>query len=81
MTPSHDAGGAVTPLPEAGADRKPINVVVFDGKDATAPTLFTGQAVTGPASVDYTFPAPPPGTYFFHCQFHPTTMKGTLVIR
>ena len=59
----------------------PHNVVVFNGKDATAPALFTGQAVTGPASIDYTFPAPPPGTYFFHCQFHPTTMKGTLVIR
>ena len=58
----------------------PHNVVVFNGKDATSPPLFTGQAVTGPASIDYTFTAPPPGTYFFHCQFHPTTMKGTLTV-
>jgi len=58
----------------------PHNVVVFRGKDATAPALFTGPAISGPASVDYGFTAPGPGTYFFHCQFHPTTMKGTLTV-
>lgn len=56
------------------------NFVLFDGKDATAPALFTGPPVTGPGSIDYTFTAPGAGTYFFHCQFHPTTMKGTLTV-
>jgi plastocyanin len=56
------------------------NFVLFNGRTATAPVLFTGPPVTGPGSIDYTFSAPPPGTYFFHCQFHPTTMQGTLTV-
>jgi len=56
------------------------SIVVFDGADATAKPLFTGAAVTGPGTADYSFQAPPPGTYFFHCAFHPTTMKGTIKI-
>ena len=58
----------------------PHNIVVFDGADATAKPLFRGTPVTGPGSADYSFKAPPPGTYFFHCEFHPTTMKGTIKI-
>jgi plastocyanin len=58
----------------------PHNIVVFDGADATAKPLFRGAPVTGPGSADYSFKAPPPGTYFFHCEFHPTTMKGTIKI-
>jgi plastocyanin len=56
------------------------NFVLFNGRTDTAPVLFTGTPVTGPGAIDYTFNAPPPGTYFFHCQFHPTTMKGTLTV-
>jgi plastocyanin len=59
----------------------PHDVVVFNGKDATAPVLFHGDTVTGPGSQDYTFKAPPPGTYFFHCEFHPTQMTGTITFR
>ncbi len=59
----------------------PHNIVVFDGTSATAPMLFKGPTVVGPASADYSFPAPPPGAYFFHCEFHPTQMTGTLTIR
>ncbi len=57
------------------------NVAVFNGSDATAPVLFRGDLVTGVATKDYTFPAPPPGTYFFHCDVHPQQMMGTLVVR
>lgn len=60
--------------------RIPHNIVVFNGPDATGTPLFTGKPVTGPGTATYSFAAPPPGTYFFHCQFHPTTMKGTLKI-
>jgi plastocyanin len=55
------------------------NIAVFQGSEATAPLLFRGDLVTGPASADYTFEAPPPGTYFFHCDVHPT-MTGTLTV-
>lgn len=56
------------------------NIRVFNGQDASAPLLFPGDLVTGPATVDYTFDAPPPGAYFFHCDVHPTTMRGTLTL-
>ena len=29
------------------------NVVIFDGKDAEAPALFTGEVVTGPKTTPY----------------------------
>jgi plastocyanin len=56
------------------------NIQVFDGPDATAPSLFDGELITGPATVDYVFEAPPPGSYFFHCKVHPTQMTGTLTV-
>jgi plastocyanin len=59
----------------------PHNIEVFDGADATAPSLCKGELVTGPAKADYTFEAPPPGTYFFHCDVHPTQMTGTLIVK
>ena len=59
----------------------PHNVAVFKGSDATAPVLFRGDIITGPATKDYTFPAPPPGSYYFHCDVHPQQMTGTLVVK
>jgi plastocyanin len=58
----------------------PHNMAVFQGADATAPVVFRGDIVTGPATKDYTFAAPPPGSYFFHCDVHPTQMMGTLKV-
>ncbi|MGH2573853.1 MAG: cupredoxin domain-containing protein [Actinomycetota bacterium] len=55
------------------------NFVLFDGPDASAPELFSGEIITGTASTEYTFRAPPPGTYFFYCAVHPTTMTGTAI--
>jgi plastocyanin len=61
----------------------PHNIVIFSADPSTDPnakTLFTGDPVTGPGSTDYTFKAPPAGQYFFHCEFHPDTMKGTVTV-
>jgi plastocyanin len=58
----------------------PHNIHVFKGKDATAPSVFAGPLVTGPAKQDYSFAAPPPGSYFFHCDVHPAQMTGTLTV-
>jgi plastocyanin len=41
--------------------------------------LFKGQIITGPASVDYSIPALKPGTYYFHCDVHPT-MQGSVTV-
>jgi plastocyanin len=56
------------------------NIAVFKGTDATGDLIFRGDLVTGPATKDYTFDAPPPGTYFFHCDVHPTQMTGTITV-
>jgi plastocyanin len=41
--------------------------------------LFRGQIITGPASIDYSIPALTPGTYYFHCDVHPT-MHGSVTV-
>lgn len=62
----------------------PHNVHVFEGDptaDPSAKSLFTGTIVTGPTSTTYRVAALPAGSYFFHCDVHPTTMKGRLVVK
>jgi plastocyanin len=54
------------------------NVQIFDGTDATGRMLFSGDVVTGVAVFPYDVDPLDPGSYFFHCKFHPTTMTGTL---
>ena len=49
-------------------------------KDSAGNTVFKGDMVTGPATVDYQVPALAPGTYTFTSTIHPTTMNGTLVV-
>jgi plastocyanin/mono/diheme cytochrome c family protein len=55
------------------------NVAIFEGSDATAPVAFRGDLVTGVDTVTYDVPALKAGTYFFHCDVHPT-MTGTLTV-
>jgi hypothetical protein len=42
--------------------------------------IFQGQNITGVASIDYTFPPPPAGTYFYQCDIHPQTMTGEATV-
>ncbi|MEN6340969.1 MAG: PQQ-binding-like beta-propeller repeat protein [Methanospirillum sp.] len=50
--------------------------------DSSASTmLFRGTIVTGPTTTTYTFTAPStPGTYFYRCDVHPTTMNGQFIV-
>jgi nitrite reductase (NO-forming) len=57
----------------------PHNVSIYTDSSATA-ALFTGEMVTGPGTVTYEVDALEPGTYFFRCDVHPTTMTGTFVV-
>ena len=43
--------------------------------------LFTGALVTGPKTATYKVDALEPGTYFFRCDVHPTTMTGTFIVK
>lgn len=58
----------------------PHNFAAYtDSSAATA--IYKGQIVNGPGSATYTFTAPSqPGTYFFRCDVHPTTMTGQLIV-
>lgn len=74
------AGGEVTVQFRNDDQGVPHDFVLFDGPDAAAPELFDGPEVTGIASTEYSFTAPPPGSYFFHCSIHPTEMTGTATV-
>jgi plastocyanin len=50
-------------------------------KQPGATSFFTGQIVTGPTTVTYNVDALSAGTFFFHCDIHPTMMFGTFVVR
>lgn len=62
-------------------------VIAFDNRDAGIPhnvaiydegadPVFQGEIITGPATIEYRFPAPRPGSYRFVCDVHPQ-MQGT----
>ena len=55
---------------------------IFDGPDDTAPSLFDGVPITGPATTTYAIAPLTPGEYFFHCRLHPgTAMEGTITVQ
>jgi plastocyanin len=57
------------------------NVVVTQAKTTDpAGAIATGSPITGPAQVDVPVPSLAQGSYYFFCEFHPTTMTGTLTI-
>jgi outer membrane protein assembly factor BamB len=56
------------------------NIAVYTDSSATT-LIFRGVLITGVAATTYNFMAPTaPGTYFFRCDLHPTTMSGTLTV-
>ena len=57
----------------------PHDLAIFTDSTATK-ELFKGKTVTGVASAKYDIPALKPGTYYFHCNFHPDTMNGTVTV-
>src|SRR6266508_3778025 len=54
------------------------NIAIFTDS-SLGTNLFRGQIITGPASIDYSIPALKPGTYYFHCEVHPT-MHGSVTV-
>jgi cytochrome c oxidase subunit 2 len=69
-------------------------MVHFDNKDKGIPhnfavyktsaakqQIFSGQIITGPKKITYTFTSPDSaGTYFFRCDVHPKIMTGTFEV-
>lgn len=58
-------------------DTLPHNVAIYTEQGGQQ--LFSGQIITGPATVAYEVPAVDPGVFFFQCDVHPT-MTGTFVV-
>jgi len=58
----------------------PHNVVIFQGTSDSGPQVFSGALVTGPGKTVYHVPALAAGSYYFHCEVHPTTMFGTITV-
>jgi plastocyanin len=55
------------------------DIAIFQD-DSLAKVLFRGDLVTGVATVKYQVPGLPEGTYYFHCDVHPT-MSGSVVVK
>jgi plastocyanin len=55
------------------------NLDVFSDKDYTTEISKTPDVV-GIGSGEVSLPALDPGTYYFRCDFHPTTMQGTITV-
>jgi plastocyanin len=59
----------------------PHNFALYTDSSANQ-SIFVGDIVTGPGSAVYTFITPTsPGTYFFRCDIHPTTMTGQFIVQ
>jgi plastocyanin len=56
------------------------NIAIFPSESDLTNPLFRGDLVTGPNKVEYQIPALKPGTYYFHCDVHPT-MNGQVVVK
>ncbi len=54
------------------------NIAIYKD-DSLSEALFQGKQFPGIATEEYQIPALEPGTYYFHCDVHPT-MSGTVVV-
>lgn len=61
-------------------EAQPHNVAIFRGVDEKGEKMFSGDLVTGPQKVVYKIPPLAEGAYFFRCDVHPVTMKGTIKV-
>lgn len=72
--------GAPVSLEFDNREAQPHNVAIFRGTDEKGERVFTGDVVTGPRKITYAISALPAGRYFFRCDIHPTTMRGSIEV-
>ena len=59
----------------------PHNVTIFKGRDPNSGPLVQQAPFPGPKTEQYQVPALKPGRYYFHCDVHPDSMTGFLVVK
>ncbi|MGH2825970.1 MAG: cupredoxin domain-containing protein, partial [Actinomycetota bacterium] len=78
-----EAGGTVSGTLD-NQDSVEHNIAFYMSEEETSDpsaAFFTSETATAGSSVDFEFDAPKePGDYPFVCDFHPTTMTGTLTV-
>jgi plastocyanin len=59
------------------------NLAFYTDESVSTPLAegSVGNIIAGGQSDAVTFTTPGPGTYFFHCDLHPDTMKGQFIVR
>ena len=72
-------GGEASTITFDNQDVGVVHNISIYTDDSYSTALFTGDPVTGIATVDYAVPALDPGTYPFRCDTH-TTMTGTVTV-
>jgi plastocyanin len=56
--------------------------IAFYMSSAATTVIYKGENILGVSNITYTFDAPTtPGTYFFRCDIHPTTMTGEFIVK
>jgi len=74
------AGAQVTIAFDNQDEGIPHNFSLYTDASAAVP-VFQGEIIVGVQTIDYQFTAPDePGTYFFRCDAHPTTMTGQFIV-
>ncbi len=72
--------GAIVTLNFNNKDSISHNFALYTDSSATH-SIFVGQIISN-KTITYTFTAPTtPGTYFFRCDVHPTSMTGSFVVQ
>jgi plastocyanin len=61
-------------------DKQPHNIAIFPNKNSLTKALFRGDITAPGASSIYKVGSLPPGSYYFHCDVHPTQMTGSVVV-
>ncbi len=59
----------------------PHNIQFFNGNSNTAPSIGMTEIATGPVTQTLNLGTLKPGSYYYQCDVHPTTMYGTLTVQ
>ena len=61
-------------------DQRTHNLQILESHSASE-ALFDAEQITGPGVKTLSVPSLRPGTFAFHCKFHPREMSGTFIVK